>query len=173
VLLEQDAADITRLATGWCREFGLTGPLVSPERLHIALWSFGELPSVPADLAERGRSAAASVSFRPTMVGFDSILSLGRTGGTGGKRPFVMRATDHAPTLQQIRSDIDEAMAVALPVRIRQRPGFEPHATLLHDSRAVEEHIVEPVRVMVRDVALVHGRPGRGGYDILGRWPIG
>lgn len=169
VLLGDQAAGVARLATLWCREFGLTGAVLAPERMHMSLWSFEECPSVDAELAERVCSVAAGIAFRPVAVAFDSVLSLGRVGG---KSPFVLRARDGAASLHQLRSAIESAMAAVLPAQIRQPQGFEPHVKLLDDSRVVEEHIVEPVRVTVQDFALLHGRPGRGGYTVLGRWPV-
>ena len=49
---------------------------------------------------------------------------------------------------------------------------FVPHMTLLYDTRMVAERPIEPMRLTVRDFALVHSLVGQSRYIELARWPL-
>ena len=66
-----------------CRECGLRGVPISPQRLHISLFGVCECHSLPEGLIETAQRAAASVAIPPFDVVFDRASSF-ITEGTRG-----------------------------------------------------------------------------------------
>jgi 2'-5' RNA ligase len=57
-------------------------------------------------------------------------------------------------------------------VRAKGGAGFVPHMTVLYDRQALAPRPVDPIRLEIREVALVDSLVGRGEHRVLRRWPL-
>jgi 2'-5' RNA ligase len=149
-------------------EHGLKGWAIGPERLHISLHGLGDHPRLPKTLIEQAREAGASVAMPPFEIVFDRAVSFSRTNRPP---PVVLRASGDVTPLTTFHRRLGDAMKKARLSR-RVTAHFTPHMTLLYDDRVVKEQAIQPVRLTVRDFALVHSLLGRSRYIELARWPL-
>jgi 2'-5' RNA ligase len=149
-------------------EHGLKGRPIGSGRLHISLHGLGDHPRLPKTLIEQARRAGASVAMPPFEIEFDRAMSFARKNE---KPPVVLRASGDVTLLMTFHRLLGEALKRARLCR-RVPSHFTPHMTLLYDQRVVKEQAIEPVRLPVRDFALVHSLVGRSHYIELARWPL-
>jgi 2'-5' RNA ligase len=149
-------------------EHGLRGRPIGSERLHISLHGLGDHPRLPKTLIEQAQVAGASVAMPPFEVVLDRAVSFARKNE---KPPVVLRASGDVTPLIAFHRLLGEALKKARLCR-RLAQHFTPHMTLLYDDRVVKERAIEPVRLPVRDFALVHSLIGRSRYIELARWPL-
>jgi 2'-5' RNA ligase len=151
-----------------CRECGLRGIPISPQRLHISLFGVCECRGLPKGLIETAQRAAASVAMPPFDVVFDRAISFNNRRNT---RPLVLLTRSGDAALAGLRNSLCEAMNAA-GISRRMSLRFLPHMTLLYDRRMLAERLIEPMRLTVRDFALVHSLVGQSRYIELARWPL-
>jgi 2'-5' RNA ligase len=142
-------------------KYGLSGRPYPPERLHISLAGLGRFRSLPPEVTDRACEIGRRIRMSPFRVALDRVSSF----RTGSSRALVLRCSEGTGMLQAIQRQIIDLM------HLQYRP-FEPHLTLLYDSRTVPEVPVEPIAWQVRDVVLVHSLYGEGRHHHLQRWPL-
>ncbi|HSW06592.1 2'-5' RNA ligase family protein [Aquabacterium sp.] len=82
---------------------------------------------------------------------------------------LVLLEGEGSTPLQAFRDALGQALVQAgVPVDF----GGALHMTLAYGGDPVHEHLVEPVRWVVQDFALVHSLVGQGDHRHLGRWPL-
>ncbi len=164
------ASKIHKTADDLRRLLGLIGRPIEPERLHVSLHQVGRYDGLPKFIVERARQAGTIVSASrpPFALVFDRVMSF---DNRHEKRPVVLRPGYDLVRLFGLHDVLGQAMKRA---RIG-RPAmshFTPHMTLLYDSRTVREQPIEPIRMNVQDLVLVHSLVGQSRYIELARWPL-
>ena len=149
-------------------EHDLKGHPIAPERLHVSLHGLGDHPRLPETLFGQARGAAASVAMPLFEIEFDRVVSFGEKAK---KRPFVLRVGRDGTPLKTFHRLLGEAMKKAGLGRW-VAPHFTPHMTLLYDNRVVKERAIDPIRLTVRNFALVQSLLGRSRYIEVARWPL-
>jgi 2'-5' RNA ligase len=156
------AAEIHRRAGILKCAYNLLGRLIEPECLHVSLFFLGNLPEQSLQMA---CEAAADVRVAPFNVSLDRSVSF---QGRPGNRPFVLSGDEGVRQLVSFRRMLGAAMT-RRGLRRRANTNFTPHVTLLYDTRAVEEHPVEPISWTVNEIVLIHSV---NGHTHLARWPL-
>jgi 2'-5' RNA ligase len=167
---EQAALEINKAAADLRRLLGLLGRPIEPERLHVSLQPVGRYDGLPNFVVERARQAGGmvSASICPFALVFDRIMSF---DNRREKRPVVLRPGYDLVRLFALHDILGQAMKRA---RIGRHAvsHFTPHMTLLYDNRTVRERPIEPIRMNVLDLVLVHSLVGQSRYIELARWPL-
>ena len=156
------AERIYRLAGALKRAHKFAGKIIEPDRLHVSLFSLGELPDLIASMA---CEAAAKVRAPPFDVLFDRSASF---RGKPGNRPFVLLGDEGLDRLRSFRRTLGVAMA-RNGLRYLAKKEFTPHVTLLHAERNVAEHPIEPICWTVNEFVLIRSLHG---HVHLARWPL-
>jgi len=98
------------------------------------------------------------------FVEFDRVRTFGRGA-------FAFTGGDGATGLHLLQQRIAAALRkVGLGQIVDD--SYTPHMTILHDSRRIAEHPINPIRWWVREFVLVHSHLGQTRYDILARFPL-
>lgn len=158
----ETAAKIAERTMRWRAAHGLTGKPLKPEHLHVTLCHVGDDDTPPPSglidaLAER----AAAVTMPAFRVEFDRVMSFG--GGA-----FVLGGDDRLIGLHVLQQRLSDALD-ASPGPARR---FEPHVTLLRDSRRIAEQPVEPISWTAREIVLVHSLLGQTIHRDIVRVPL-
>jgi len=165
-----DAWRIARRGRDLRRAAGLSGPLVSADRLHISLHGFGFHRSLPEHLLRVASQAGEAVTFPEFEVTFDCVGSF--RGGADGKFPFVLRSRDDIDALHLFHRALAAAMTRAgLSRWIASQ--FTPHMTLLYDTRFVRPCGISGVQFRVREFVLVDSLVGQRRHVPIARWRLG
>lgn len=154
------AERIIELATRLRGEHGLTGKLLTPERLHVTLRAMVD-DEANVELATR---AAASLVHEGFDVSFDRAMSFPGSGA------FVLRSSDNLPALAAFRRRLNLAMGDTESQAARSAT---PHLTLLYDRKlSIVEHPIEPIGWHAAGFALVRSHVGQSRHETLGAWPL-
>jgi len=156
------AARIYRLARVLRHAHKFNGNVIEPERLHVSLFSLGELSE---QIVRVACEAAAEVRVPPFEVLFDRSVSF---RGKTGNRPLVLVGDDGLDRLKAFRRTLGFAMAKK-GLKYLAKRDFTPHVTLLYADRTVEEYPIEPIRWTVNEFVLIHSMRG---HVHLARWPL-
>lgn len=158
---------IAQLARDMRATHALRGNPLLTGRLHVTLFALGDYAGLPVHIVERATEAAARVHTEPFEVSLDTV------GSFIGRRdhPLVLRGLNVDSPLHMFRRRLGEQLLAT--AAIRDIPGaFEPHVTLLYDSRAVTPEPVEPISWTVRELVLVHSLLGQTRHLVVDRWPL-
>jgi len=156
------AARMYRLAGILKRAYQFSGKPIEPDRLHVSLVFLGGLPDhAIATVCE----AVAETRMQPFEVSFDRSVSF---LGSAGSRPFVLMGDEGASGLMSLRQKLGATLTRA-GLRRRANAPFTPHATLLYDSRRVDEHPIDPISWTVSEFVLIRSK---NGHTHLARWPL-
>jgi 2'-5' RNA ligase len=164
---ETTAGTMAAVAARLCRQYGLRGKAVPPERLHVTLYYLGAYAGVPTDLVERACSALAAFRTPTFDVCLDRVMSFSRRSN----RPVVLVGGQSSP-LHAFQGRL-RSVLVSAHLPEPDRLSFTPHVTLLRDDREVPEQAVEPMCWTAREFVLIRSLHGRGEYRILARFPCG
>ena len=145
---------------------GLKGKLLTRDRYHISLFSFGEHNGLPPRLVSEVMKAAAAIEMSP----FDVVLDRAMSFHGGKQRPLVLCGGDGVARLIALQHVIAVAMQRARLGRAKQP--FVPHMTLLYDKDGIDEQPIERIGWTVTEFVLIHSLLGRSQYIPLGRWPL-
>jgi 2'-5' RNA ligase len=137
------------------------GRPIAKERLHVTVAFLGELTAAGLDAA---RAAP------PIAVGeFELVLDL---VGVWPESKILWLAPSAPPeALLELQAQLWERLAER-GFRPEERV-YRPHVTLARRARPIEADVA-PVRLPVRDLALVESFPDRHSvhYEVLERWPL-
>lgn len=166
----ETAARVARIRDRFLREHGLEGRRTSTDRLHVSLHHVGDYGRLRSAFVYAAREAAKAVSLPPFEMSFGLIRSfedIPSVGDVPRRQPLVLLGEGEAA------SHLHQALGAAM-VRNGLRAGqsFTPHMTLLYGITPVPARKIEPVRLAVRDFALIHSKLGLTQYEVIGRWPL-
>jgi 2'-5' RNA ligase len=155
------AARIADLAARLRGKHGLTGKLLTPERLHVTL---RPMVDDEAQLASALR-AGASLVHQGLDVSFDRAISFPGSGA------FVLRSSDNLPAFGAFRRHLNLAMG---DTEAQASRPATPHMTLLYDRKhSIAEHAIDPIGWHASEFVLVRSHVGLGRHETLGTWPLG
>jgi RNA 2',3'-cyclic 3'-phosphodiesterase len=154
-------------------EHGLTGKLLSSDRLHVTLHHVGDYAGgLPNRLVEAAQDVAATIAMPAFDVTFDRAMSF---AGSPRNKPFVLRGYERLDgglaDLMAFQKTFYLAMCRAGLQGPRANAKFAPHVTLMYDEQAVPEQLVEPISWSACNFVLVHSLIGQTKHIHLGRWP--
>lgn len=152
-----------------CSEHGLKGRPLPANRLHVSLYAPGNHAYSLQAIVAIASEAAASIRMPPFEVRFDRVLSF---SGRPNNRPLVLLGTDGVAALMTFQQVLSTTMRRVGLGDGQANQRFNPHVTLLYDSRGVAEQAVEPICWTVREFYLVDSLVGQSRYVLRGRWPL-
>lgn len=164
------AAMVDELRSGFIRHHGLRGSLIEPHRLHLSFLNFGDFSSLSSQMVEAARRVGQRVdmpSFEITFSGIQSFEGAPPPFGRAPRRPLVL-VGDCAPIKFLNGTLVKGLEEFGRPAA----EGISPHVTLLYGPRMVPFTEIRPIRLVVRDVLLIHSELGLSNYNILDRWPL-
>ena len=145
-------------------QYRLKGKLQTSDRLHVTLQHFGDGRGLPPELIAGVTAIGRGVEMAPFLVEFDRVRTFGRGA-------FAFTGGDGATGLHLLQQRIAAALRkVGLGQIVDD--SYTPHMTILHDSRRIAEHPINPIRWWVREFVLVHSHLGQTRYDFLARFPL-
>jgi len=154
------AARISELATRLRSEHGLTGKLLTPERLHVTLRPMVD-DEAHLDAAMRAGASLVRDGFE---LAFDRAISFPGSGA------FVLRSSDNLPALGAFRRQLNLAMG---DTEAQASRSATPHMTLLYDRKhSIAERPIEPIGWHAAEFVLVRSHVGFGRHETLGAWPL-
>jgi len=151
------------------QQHGLKGKPFKNDRFHVSLYNLGTYETLPQDVVNAARAAAAVVDMPPFDVAFNHVMSF--ASGSRG-RPLVVCGDEGLVGLRTLHRHLGAALRKNGLKRFAARPEFMPHVTLLYDRRSVLERSIEPISWTVREFVLVHSVRGKGRYERKGTWPL-
>lgn len=164
----QTAARIGRLARHLRREYGLWGrPLLTP-RLHCTLCDVDDRNATWQSIVVKAQEAAANAAFPPFRVLLNGVMSF---ASKKDRCPLVLVGDDGVVGLTRLYFSLYAAMR-GVGLRLREPSDFNPHVTMLYDSRCIGEQYVEPICWTVNEIVLVLSLTGRTKNHSLGRWQL-
>lgn len=124
---------------------------VSADDLHITVAYLGKTDQVDAEAL---RTAAETAAARSPITG--KVAGIGRF--TGGDRGDVLVALYDSAGLEQLRRDLDDALATAGLQRPRDH-GYTPHLTLGYLDPGDDSPItrIEPAELNFEEMVVAHG----------------
>jgi 2'-5' RNA ligase len=165
---EEPAARIAEIVRRLCREHGLSGKPLPPERLHVTLRGLGGYDGTSQEVVSAAKDAAAAIAMPPFNVAFNSVMSF---GGGLRKRPLVLCGDDGVAGLLELQRALGVAMTKVGLGRFASSQ-YTPHMTLLYDERSVAKQAIETFVWPVREFVLVHSLVGQARHEVLARWPL-
>jgi len=154
------AARVSDLAAHLRSELGLTGKLLSTERLHVTLRAMEDNDAQ----VESAMRAAASLVHAGLDVSFDRALSFPGSGA------FVLRSSDNLPAFGAFRRQLNLAMG---DTEAQAARSATPHMTLLYDRRhSIAEQAIAPIGWHASEFVLVRSHVGLSRHETLGAWPL-
>lgn len=165
---EITARRIARQAEELRRRHDLRGAALRSERFHITLIHVGDYAGLPKGVVDDCNRVGAATISGPLPVSFDHVQSF---AGSRTGRPLVLLGGDGLQGLKTFRADLFERLR-RVGVRPKSGADFNPHVTLLYDSRGVDEQPVEPITWQADELLLIHSELRRTKYNTLGRWPL-
>lgn len=158
----ETASKIAQRTMRWRADHGLRGKPLKPEHLHVTLCHVDDNDTPPpVELIDALAERAAAVTMPAFRVEFDRVMSF-------GEGAFVLGGDDHLIGLHVLQQRLSDALDA--------RPGparrFEPHVTLLRDSRRIAEQPIEPISWTAREIVLVHSFRGQTIHRDVVRVPL-
>lgn len=151
------------------QQFGLSAPLRPADTLHISVLGAGIADDLSEDDIELLCEAGDAISMPRFEVSFSEAMSFRRKAG---RNPLVLPCDEGA--------DAMAGLAEALWAEVRER-GFTLksrltavyHLTLAYDPVLVPRTPLDhPIRMPVREFALVRSRRGEGRYETIEKWEL-
>lgn len=145
---------------------GRATPIPS-ERLHVTLQYLGAFDSLPVDLVERTKAAAATIASPPADITLDQIETF---ASRRPKHPIVLSG-EPSDSLSALEIQLANALAVA-GIKIKRHPHFTPHITLFYDTQRIPKSAIEPLTWQASQFALIHSHLGQSRHETLMTWPL-
>jgi 2'-5' RNA ligase len=155
-ILEDLRLRLARCVAGWV--------WTAVGRRHLSLHFLRACARPPARIVHAAEEAARGLATRPFDIVCRDVVCI-RTPGNGPD-PFRLILRTESPALTALHDELGARMANC---RLRPAAGLTPHITLGRGAMALPEQAIEPIRIAVRDVALVLS--GRD-FDVLRRFPL-
>lgn len=140
---------------------------IDAERYHATLNFLGEFPIFPDDIIRKAKAAGENLKASPFSWTLDYVASF-----RGHQPPCVLRSTIVPKPLMTLWQSLNKALVYAgLQRHVEHK--FTPHVTLAYGRRELSGVTpVVPITWHVERVVLIHNAIGKGGYQILGDWPL-
>jgi 2'-5' RNA ligase len=164
----ETASRIHALAEQFRRDKSLEGTLILPEHLHVTLFHLGDWHSLPEQIVDIAKTAAAQVEIPPFEATFNRA---GNFHTRTGHYPFVLTGYRLARQWQPLETALGAALKRA-GLGAATQSEFKPHVTLLRDELRVTPFAIAPISWTVVDFVLVHSLLGKTTHVHLGRWPL-
>ena len=146
------------------------GSLIRQSQLHITVRYIGSYPlRLPRAVVARARLAGSLFEFPEFSAELDV---LGSFPSPRSQAPCVLSGTRGVASLMEAQWQLGLAMTKA-GLDVLQNDNFDPHITLFYHRQSVERRRIEPVRLEIGELVLIHSLYGLTRYVILGRWPLG
>ena len=147
----------------------IRGTWLKAPKFHLTLHFLGDYATLPTEVIERAKVAAADVK----SVAFE--FSLNRAASFRGRRqsPCVLRCAPAADVaLQSFWRELgDAAIAAGLGEHLERR--FTPHVTIAYGDKELPEPImISPIVWPVREFVLIDSHVGQSNHEILDHWPL-
>lgn len=151
------------------RRYAFSGAPIRQERLHVSVCGVFLGNDLPDEIVEFWRMVGGAIRCEQFELTFDRALSY---RNRKYRKPFVLEARHDSEAVTRLAGAIGTAASVLQGgARVRQDP-VTPHITLIWANAQVDEEIVVPIRMPVKEIALVHSHVGLSRYDMLGRWSL-
>lgn len=139
-------------------------------RLHVSLFRVFAGDTLPERIVELARLVGGAVRFAEFDMVLNRTLSF-RSIQT--EKPLVLVTdADSAHSVNRLADRITEAFTALSGVKTPRTGSFTPHLTLVWHRMTVPEQPITPIRLPVREIALIHSHVGKSRYDVLGRWEL-
>lgn len=140
---------------------------IAAERYHATLNFLGEFPLYPEDIVRKAAIAGESLQASAFSWTLDYVASF-----RGHQPPCVLRSTVVPTSFMMLWQSLNTALAYAGLQRHVDR-AFTPHVTLAYGRRELPGVMpIKPITWHVEHVMLIHNAIGKGGYRLLGSWPL-
>jgi len=148
----------------------LTGSRIPRHRYHISLQHLGDYRRLRSQTIYAATQIGNAVSIPPFEVTLSCIKSFeGSPSRTGKPRRFPLVLLGQGMALFELQRRLaNKIKEYGLGVMEE----FVPHVTLLYGPQLIPMQLIEPIRFVVKDFALVHSELGLTKYNILGRWSL-
>lgn len=150
------------------RENRVEGTPLERERLHLSLRHVGDYRRLRTQPVYAARQAGKAVAMRPFEVMFRVVTSLDDLATIRGalrQHPLVLLGESDA------LAALHERLGVAMEKNgLKTAAHFAPHITLIYGSRPIPAQAIEPIRLAVDELVLVHSERGLGRYNKIDRW---
>jgi RNA 2',3'-cyclic 3'-phosphodiesterase len=164
------AAVVARFRDRFAGEHRLEGTPLRTERLHASVHHVGDYTRLRDKLIYAAKRAGKAVSMPPFEVTFGSIKSFeGRptSDGRPPRRPVVLLGEGNA------LFDLHEILGAAMRDNgLSAATHFVPHMTLFYGSTPVRLQAIDPIRVRIDELFLIHSELWLTRYNVIDRWSL-
>lgn len=166
----QTSIRLGRFTDRFLRENHLGDKRLRAERLHVSVHHVGDYRRLRGKHIYAATEAGNAISMRPFEVtcrfitGFKGAPS---TGGKARKRPLVLLGEGNE--LFELHRILGAAMEKN---GLRASDHFLPHITLSYGWTQTPLQAIEPIRIRINDLTLVHSSLWLTHYDVVVRWPL-
>ncbi len=162
--------DISNVFENLKRRYQARAAQMQTSRLHVSLFRVFAGDSLPERIVELSRLAGGATRFAEFDMVLNRTLSF-RSIQT--EKPLVLAAdADSALSVKRLADRITEAFAALSGLKAPRTGSLTPHLTLVWHRMTVPEQPIDPIRLPVREIALIHSHVGKSRYDVLGRWEL-
>jgi RNA 2',3'-cyclic 3'-phosphodiesterase len=161
---------VHRFAKKFLFENGLWAKPLRDDRLHVSIHHVADRKRLRKDEVFASQQAGAKVSMEAFDIDFAFIETFEAhpaRRGESPRYPLVLRAGEGE--ICHLHRQLGDRMRENW---LRAGDVFVPHMTLAYLSEPVLRRAITPIRVPIRDFALIHSRVGLTEYRTLGRWPL-
>lgn len=135
---------------------------------HCTLLPFGDIAKTPQTILRALLFAGAGIRAPSFEMTWDHVMRFGPEAAAIG--PLVLCPGRGETELRGLQKALCSTVEAALP-GFRVGWSFTPHVTLARTG-FVQERAVEPIRLTVGKVSLVHSIQKEGRHEMLGSWPL-
>src|SRR5258708_29958584 len=157
---------IWRFGQDVCDELDLKGNPHPADRLHVSLFFLCRCRQLTCDKLDALAHILSSLSTPPFALGFDRLMSFGRTKG-----PLVLRGNEDV-VVGVIMLQNELAAPIPKIGFAKDDRDYTPHLTLNYQDCQVLPRAIEIIRWTVEEIFLVCSLQGRGRHVRLGSWPL-
>jgi 2'-5' RNA ligase len=161
---------VGRFGERFIGEHHLEGAQLKTERLHVSLHHVGVYKRLRSKFVYAARQAGKSVSMHPFEMTFRFIKSFEAAPSTIGgprRRPLVLLGDGDA--LLELHKVLGAAMEKS---GLRPATHFTPHMTVFYGAKPIPTQAIEPIRVVVKQFALIHSELWLTHYNVVDRWSL-
>ncbi|BCW89048.1 RNA 2',3'-cyclic phosphodiesterase [Alphaproteobacteria bacterium SO-S41] len=155
------------------KQYGLMrsgGSLIRQSQLHITVRYIGSYPlRLPKAIVAKARLAGSFFEFPEFSAELDV---LGSFLSPRSQAPCVLSGSRSVASLMEAQWQLGLAMTKA-GLDVLQDDNFDPHITLFYHRQSVERRRIEPVRLKIGELVLIHSLYGLTRHIVLERWPLG
>jgi 2'-5' RNA ligase len=170
VFPEDHARDLTHAAAGLFKEsLGLSGRLVSPEKLHMTCHFIGRFKQALDDVEAKAIAVGDEVTGQRFDITFDHALTFEGTNAA----PCVFASAEVPWALRGLCHRIGHLLDPTRKETHVSRP-FRPHVTWLYSNDRIYGTMpMSPLTWSAKTFALASGVPGVAPYRIIRTWALG